>query len=84
MCNSKLKVLLVFILLLIVHDCCSNGQLSFAQVVVRQWCHLLLQGLFRKVMNAEIKPYDLVRLTSEQLASKELAMWREQETKHVR
>ena len=44
---------------------------------------LLLQGLFRKVMNAEIKPHDLVRLSSEQLASKELAMWREQETKHV-
>ncbi|XP_069105723.1 death-inducer obliterator 1-like [Argopecten irradians] len=40
------------------------------------------QGLFRKVLSGTIKPYRLVRMTAEELASRELAMWREYETKH--
>ncbi|OWF35955.1 PHD finger protein 3-like [Mizuhopecten yessoensis] len=40
------------------------------------------QGLFRKVLSGTIKPHRLVRMTAEELASRELAMWREYETKH--
>ncbi|XP_060080403.1 uncharacterized protein LOC132559794 [Ylistrum balloti] len=40
------------------------------------------QGLFRKVLSGTIKPHKLVRMTAEELASRELAMWREYETKH--
>ncbi|KAK3088115.1 hypothetical protein FSP39_014910 [Pinctada imbricata] len=39
-------------------------------------------GLFRKVLNGQIKPYNLVRMSPEELASKELAKWREHEAKH--
>jgi len=40
--------------------------------------------LFRHVLSGEISVDRLVRMTPEQLASPELATWREQETKHVR
>lgn len=43
----------------------------------------LLQVLFRHVLLGEITVDRLVRMTPEQLASPELATWREQETKHV-
>ena len=43
----------------------------------------LLQVLFRHVLFGEITVDRLVRMTPEQLASPELATWREQETKHV-
>lgn len=43
-----------------------------------------LQGLFRKILNGHIKPGELVKMTPEELASKELARWREFEAKHVR
>lgn len=42
-----------------------------------------LQGLFRKILNGHIKPGELVKMTPEELASKELARWREFEAKHV-
>ncbi|KAK8783701.1 hypothetical protein V5799_009932 [Amblyomma americanum] len=42
------------------------------------------QGLFRKILRGKIPPDRLVRMTPEELASKELARWREQENKHVR
>ena len=42
-----------------------------------------LQVLFRHVLLGEITVDRLVRMTPEQLASPELATWREQETKHV-
>ncbi|CAG0887940.1 unnamed protein product [Darwinula stevensoni] len=40
------------------------------------------QGLFRKVCLGEISPQALVQMSPEDLASKELAEWRERETKH--
>jgi hypothetical protein len=41
------------------------------------------QGLFRKILNGELKPDRLIKMTPEELASRELAKWREFETKHV-
>ncbi|XP_069159094.1 PHD finger protein 3 isoform X1 [Procambarus clarkii] len=38
-------------------------------------------GLFRKILNGTISPSNLVRMTSEELASKELCEWREREEK---
>ncbi|XP_052241831.1 death-inducer obliterator 1-like isoform X2 [Dreissena polymorpha] len=40
-------------------------------------------GLFRKILNHRIRPSKLVRMSADELASKELAQWREQETKHT-
>lgn len=42
-----------------------------------------LQGLFRKILKGKIAPDKLVRMTPEELASKELAKWRERENQHV-
>lgn len=41
------------------------------------------QGLFRKVLTGSITPEKLVRMTPDELASPELAKWRERETKHA-
>lgn len=38
--------------------------------------------LFRKIGDKSVTPYQLVRLSPEELASQELAQWRERETKH--
>ncbi|BFZ11396.1 hypothetical protein BsWGS_14435 [Bradybaena similaris] len=40
------------------------------------------KGLFRKILTGKIKPHKLVQMSSEELASRELAMWREQASKH--
>lgn len=40
-------------------------------------------GLFRKILNRTIPPERLANMTSEELASKELAEWREREEKKV-
>nr|CAI5865175.1 unnamed protein product [Callosobruchus analis] len=40
------------------------------------------QTLWRKICEKSINPYELVRLSPDDLASQELAMWRERETKH--
>ncbi|XP_076083410.1 uncharacterized protein LOC143054323 isoform X4 [Mytilus galloprovincialis] len=40
------------------------------------------KGLFRKILNGELKPNKLIRMTPDELASRELAKWREFETKH--
>ncbi|XP_038051591.1 death-inducer obliterator 1-like [Patiria miniata] len=40
------------------------------------------QGLFRRILKGGIPASKLVRMSSEQLASKELAQWREREAKH--
>ncbi|XP_052085444.1 PHD finger protein 3-like isoform X3 [Mytilus californianus] len=40
------------------------------------------KGLFRKILNGELKPSKLIRMTPDELASRELAKWREFETKH--
>lgn len=40
-------------------------------------------GLFRKILKGTISPSQLVRMTSEELASKELLEWREREEKKV-
>ena len=45
--------------------------------------YCILQVLFWHVLSGEITVDRLVRMTPEQLASPELATWREQETKHV-
>ena len=42
---------------------------------------LLSQGLFRKVLRSEIDTRSLVRMSSEKLASEELAQWRVQTMK---
>lgn len=41
------------------------------------------QVLFKRVLKGEIPPRDLVRLSAEELASKELAAWRQRENRHV-
>ncbi|KFM62672.1 PHD finger protein 3, partial [Stegodyphus mimosarum] len=41
------------------------------------------QGLFRKILKGNIPPDRLVRMSSEELASMELAKWREQENQHL-
>ncbi|XP_047145708.1 PHD finger protein 3 isoform X1 [Hydra vulgaris] len=38
--------------------------------------------LYKRVVSGEITPYELVRMTPEQLATPALAQWREQESKH--
>ncbi|XP_063218443.1 death-inducer obliterator 1 [Bacillus rossius redtenbacheri] len=38
--------------------------------------------LYRKIVESLVTPYQLVRLTPEELASQELAQWREREVKH--
>ena len=40
-------------------------------------------GLFRKILNKEITPSKLSKMTSEELANKELAEWRKREGKKV-
>ncbi|KAJ8953861.1 hypothetical protein NQ314_007201, partial [Rhamnusium bicolor] len=40
------------------------------------------QTLWRRICEKSINPYQLVRLSPDDLASQELAMWREQEAKH--
>ena len=39
--------------------------------------------MFRKILNGEIKPYKLVRFSPDELASKDLAEWKDKDTKHV-
>ncbi|KAK2106362.1 SPOC domain-containing protein 1 [Saguinus oedipus] len=39
--------------------------------------------LFLKVVHGDVNPYDLVRMSSMQLAPQELARWRDQEEKRV-
>jgi len=39
--------------------------------------------LFKRVLKGEVSPADLVRMTAEELASKELAAWRQRENRHV-
>lgn len=39
-------------------------------------------NLFRRIAEKSLKPRQLVRLTPEELASTELAQWREREAKH--
>ncbi|XP_013399494.1 death-inducer obliterator 1-like, partial [Lingula anatina] len=41
------------------------------------------EGFFRKILTNHIKPYKLVRMSPEEMASKELATWRERENKHI-
>ena len=41
------------------------------------------QGLFQKIVKKKIKPVKLVRMTPDELASKELQQWRETEMKSV-
>lgn len=50
------------------------------------WCsprHLPLQDLFLKVLQGDVTPHGLVRMSSTQLAPQELARWRDQEEKRV-
>lgn len=45
--------------------------------------HNLFQVLFKRVLKGEIPPRALVRMSAEELASKELAAWRQRENRHV-
>lgn len=45
--------------------------------------HNLFQVLFKRVLKGEISPRGLVRMSAEELASKELAAWRQRENRHV-
>lgn len=40
------------------------------------------QTLWRRICEKAVNPYQLVRLSSDDLASQELALWREREAKH--
>lgn len=42
------------------------------------------QILFKKVLKGEVTPDHLIRMNPEELASKELAAWRQRENRHVR
>lgn len=42
------------------------------------------QILFKKVLKGEVTPDHLIRMSPEELASKELAAWRRRENRHVR
>ena len=44
---------------------------------------LYLQVLFRRVLKGDISPANLSRMSPEELASKELAAWRQRENRHV-
>lgn len=39
--------------------------------------------LFKRVLKGEISPYNLIRMSPEELASKELAAWRQRENRHT-
>merc|ERR1712018_169811 len=39
-------------------------------------------GFFRKIINGHIKPKDLVNMTGEEMANKELKEWRQSTNKH--
>ena len=41
------------------------------------------QGLFRRILKGRIPAEELVQMSSDKLASKDLAEWREREAKHV-
>ena len=43
----------------------------------------VLQVLYKRVVSGEITPNKLVSMSPEQLATPELAAWRQNETKHV-
>lgn len=43
-----------------------------------------IQILFKKVLKGEVTPDHLIRMSPEELASKELAAWRRRENRHVR
>lgn len=58
--------------------------LQLLEILYQYHMKTCLQGLFRKILNGHIKPGELVKMTPEELASKELARWREFEAKHVR
>lgn len=47
------------------------------------WHKCLIQVLVERILQGDILPSKLVRMTSEELANKELAQWREKETKKV-
>lgn len=59
---------------------CWGG--GFWSSVVQPLC-LPLQDLFLKVIQGDVTPHDLVRMSSTQLAPQELARWRDQEEKRV-
>lgn len=42
------------------------------------------QVLFKRVLKGDIVPDHLIRMSPEELASKELAAWRQRENRHVR
>ena len=44
---------------------------------------MCLQVLFRRVLKGDISPANLSRMSPEELASKELAAWRQRENRHV-
>lgn len=39
-------------------------------------------SLFRRIVDGDLSPCELVRLSAEELASQELAKWREQQAQH--
>ncbi|XP_053382653.1 death-inducer obliterator 1-like isoform X2 [Mercenaria mercenaria] len=41
------------------------------------------KGLFRKILGGRVRASKLVRMTADELANRELAQWREHETKHT-
>ena len=44
---------------------------------------MFTQGLFRKILTRKVRASQLVKMSTEELASKELAKWRKMENKHV-
>lgn len=54
-----------------------NSSLSCGFIVI------FLQVLFRRVLKGEVSPGTLIRMSPEELASKELAAWRQRENRHV-
>lgn len=44
----------------------------------------MLQGLFYRVIGGQVTPFRLVRLTAEELLSKEISEWRKSESSEVK
>lgn len=48
------------------------------------WCLVRLpQGLFYRVVGGEVSPFRLVRLSAEEMASKEISEWRKSDAPEV-
>lgn len=65
---------------------CTVTSLPFKKIFFSLFLSIFkyFQILFKKVLKGEVTPDHLIRMSPEELASKELAAWRRRENRHVR